>query len=93
MIDHYMLNGFKFKFGGVDYQHLIREQVEITRAKFGHLFGIEKIPLMDEKGRLFYENEGQPQQLVRVGGGYVKETIEERSESPSPGRRTAQGTN
>lgn len=48
MIDHYLMNGFKFKFGGVDYQHLIREQVEITRARFGHLFGIEKIPLMDD---------------------------------------------
>lgn len=58
MIDHYMLNGFKFKFGGSDYQQLIREQVEIVRSRFGYLFGIEKIPLMDDQGRLYYENDG-----------------------------------
>jgi hypothetical protein len=90
MIDHSLLNAFKFKFGGVDYKQLIREQVEITRAKFGGLFGFDKIPLMDEEGRLYYDTE----QIVRVGGGYGREgAIEERrSESPPPERPSGQLT-
>jgi len=52
MIDHSILNEFKFKFGGHDYQPLLREQVEVVRNRFGQLFGIEKIPLLDETGRL-----------------------------------------
>jgi hypothetical protein len=45
--------------------------VEEVRAKFGKHFGFDKIPLMDEDGRLYYDpNEGVPPEYVRVGGGF-----------------------
>jgi|LauGreDrversion4_2_1035121.scaffolds.fasta_scaffold179498_1 hypothetical protein len=52
MIDHQMMHGFKFKFGGTDILPLIREQVEAVRNRFGGLFGVEKIPILDDKYRL-----------------------------------------
>jgi hypothetical protein len=75
MIDHSILNEFKFKFGGSDYQPVLREQVEIVRNRFGQLFGIEKIPLLDETGRLQYENDGDPTKIVRVGGGFTQQIV------------------
>jgi hypothetical protein len=69
--DHSLLNEFTFKFGGPEYQPLIRKQVESVRMKFGKHFGFDKIPLMDEDGRLYYDpNEGVPPEYVRVGGGF-----------------------
>jgi len=66
------MNEFKFKFGGPEYQPLIRKQVEGIRAKFAPLFGWEKIPLLNEEGRLYYDaSEGAPAEVVRVGGGFT----------------------
>ena len=48
MYDYCMLNDFKFKFGGSDYQTIIREEVEAVRTRFGSIFGLHKIPLMNE---------------------------------------------
>lgn len=87
MVDHSIMQGFKFRFGGCDYLPLIREQVEVTRNKFGALFGIEKIPLMDEKHRLYYINKGVEQEIVRVGGGYQHENVKEGEASPSAKKR------
>lgn len=42
-----------------------------VRGRFGKLFGYEKIPLMDERGTLYYKEEEEPPQVVRVGGGFV----------------------
>ena len=56
------------------------------------MFGVEKIPLMDEEGKLFYENDGIPTALFRVGGGFIKGSnngsIDGKSPRGSP-RRTS----
>jgi hypothetical protein len=70
--DHSIMNEFKFKFGGPEYQPLIRKQVDSVRLKFAPLFGWEKIPLLNEDGRLYYDaSEGSPIEVVRVGGGFT----------------------
>ena len=66
---------------------LIREQVDLTRNRFGPLFGLEKIPLLDDKYRLYYANHGVEQALVRVGGGYQHENVREWEMSPSAKKR------
>lgn len=47
-----------------------------VRTKFGSIFGYEKIPLINEKGNLYYtagEIE-EPEKVLRIGGGYIMES-------------------